>query len=128
MLSITLLPLLLSALTLATPLHPRQEDIPYQLNCNDSAQMSIWCGNNGVPACTGPESPDPNTIPVSCAYCTCSQFAASDDMGSGFIPPSAALPPNAKAPDGEDCKVWNERLASNGAMRAEGYQFVKPCN
>ena len=83
-----------------------------------------------MPACSGPEHPDTNSIPVACASCECSQFPPMDDLhsGSGFVPPSAALPANAVAPDGEDCKSWNERLAANGAMRAEGYQVVKPCN
>ncbi|KAG7008505.1 hypothetical protein G7Y79_00005g016460 [Physcia stellaris] len=125
MLSSTLLTLLLSAsLALTTPLHPRQDsngEPEWALNCDESVQMSMWCGKNGVPACTGPTHPDTNKIPVDCATCVCSQFPPTiNDIDEPFEEPSTALPANGVAPDGEECHKWNARLASNGALRAQG--------
>ncbi|KAL8882220.1 MAG: hypothetical protein Q9198_000747 [Flavoplaca austrocitrina] len=47
------------------------------------------------------------------------------------LPESSYLPApaeeNAKGPDGEDCHVWNGRLASN-PLFAEGKKMALPCN
>ncbi|KAL8882440.1 MAG: hypothetical protein Q9198_000567 [Flavoplaca austrocitrina] len=53
-------------------------------------------------------------------------------LGSTSLPlpePSYLPAPaeNAKGPDGEDCHVWNGRLASN-PLFAEGKKMALPCN
>ena len=127
----TLLFLGSAALTLASPLAPqsRQVDgIPYDLACNDSSTRTVFCANNGV-SCDPASSatPDLSHAPIDCQMCTCTIFPPFDDGPEPYVPASTHAVPNAVAPDGEDCHVWNGRVAANPAFAAE-HPKVEPCN
>lgn len=123
----TLLLLGSAALTHASPLalQTRQVDgVPYGLACSDSSILTIYCGNNGVAWCDPASSatPDLSNAPSECQQCTCSVFPPRDDGPGPYVPTA-----NAVAPNGEDCHMWNGRVAANPAFALE-HQKVKPCN